>query len=275
MRAASLRAMLERALEARAERSARVRQATGLPDLLARLGRRYAGLARRRGLQLALDVDPALATDLVGPFGSLGRLLQRVIEHAMAHPIRGRVALAVDVVHDAAGRQTVHFTVECMRSPGLDMDRAWGALHGEAEALGGALLLELGESCHLIVALAFIVPPAPPHVDIVALRAMVGGDVALHQVVDALADALAADVGDLAGTLARGDVPAVRHWLHRVSGALGMVEATGLATMGLQLEHDMAVRSLDDMAPGLRRFATDATRALAWLRESLAADPLI
>lgn len=275
MPATSLRSVLTRVLDARAERAAHVGGATSLPDLLERLGRRYAGLAQRRGLGLVLDVDPTLATDLVGPFRSLGAILQRVLEHAMAYPHADRVTLAVDVVHDGAGRQTVHFTVECAMTTDTPALAALDALRNAARALGGTLVLEHGEVCHLIVEIGFIVPPAAPHVDVLALRATLGSPTAMREVIDSLADALAADVGDLEGAMARADTPAVRQWLHRVSGALGMVEATGLAAMGLRLEQDMAMRSLDDMALALDRFAIDATRALAWLRESLSQDPLI
>lgn len=267
--------MLARVLDARAERAAHVDGATCLPDLLERLGRRYAGLAQRRGLRLALEVDPVLSTDLIGPFRTLGEILQRALEHALAHPRGDLVTLAIDVVDDARAHQLVHFTLECAPVQDDTVAAALMALQRKAAAMGGALMLEQDAACHLIIELGFIVPPAPPHVDVIALRSMLGSEAALRQVIDALAEALAADVGDLEGAMARSDVPALRQWLHRVSGALGMVEATGLAAMGLRLEQELATRSPADMALSLNRFAIDATRALSWLRESLAQDPLI
>ncbi|UPG92236.1 Hpt domain-containing protein [Luteibacter aegosomaticola] len=250
--------------------------ATSLPDLLERLGRRYLSQARRRGVQLALDIDPALATDLVGPFRALAELLQQLIALAIENPHGHRVTLFVDVVHDEPGRQTAHFSVDLAAPPAAATD-AFGIsdLRRKAQAVGGTLHEELGDACHLSLELGFIVPPAPPHVDVVALRATLGSDEALHEVIDALGNALAADVGHLERALAQADAAAVRQWLHRVSGALGMAEATGLAAMGLRLEQDMVIRSVDDMALAVRRFAVDATRALAWLREGRLHDPLI
>jgi HPt (histidine-containing phosphotransfer) domain-containing protein len=270
------RGAYDRVLDKRAARVAKVTHATSLPDLLERLGRRYLGRAHRRGLQLALHIDPALATDLVGPFRALGELLQPLIELAIAHPHGDQVTLSVDVVSDEPGRQMAHFSVDLTPAPSRDADApGLPALRHHAQSIGGTLHEEHGDTYHLSLELGFIVPPAPPHVDVVALRATLGSDAALHEVIDALGDALAADVGQLERALAQTDAAAVRQWLHRVSGALGVAEATGLAAMGLRLEQDMEIRSVDDMALAVRRFAVDATRALAWLREGHAHEPLI
>ncbi|HEY4091051.1 MAG TPA: hypothetical protein VGN46_06005 [Luteibacter sp.] len=263
---------MERVLEAHAARAARVGIATSLPDLLERLGRRYLGRAHRRRVRLALDVDPTLATDLVGPIRALGAILQRLLELAIDQPHGELITLRVDVVGDEPGRQTVHFTVDFLADAALEtLDSA----RRMTLSLGGALHVEREDALRAIVELRFLVPPVAPHVDVVALRTTLGSDGALHEVIDALGEALAADVGHLEGALARSDALAVRQWLHRVSGALGMAEATGLAAMGGNLEQEMAVCQLSDMELAVRRFAMDATRALAWLREARTHDPLI
>ncbi len=91
-------------------RGVRIETSNSLPQLLGRVGRRYAQDALARGIRLDFEIDPALAGDLQGPFPALGRALSLLLEHALH--TRGRhVALHVDVVGDDAGTQIVHFTV--------------------------------------------------------------------------------------------------------------------------------------------------------------------
>jgi len=272
------RTTVDRWLDARAARAARITHAAGLPDLLERLGQRYRGRAQRRGLQLALEIDPTLGPDLVGPIRGLGDMLQPLMELAIDHPASDVVTLAIDVVRDEPGRQVAHFSMILKPTDDAATDSfasVIDAIRRRLDTLGGVLAIETADVYRIAIELGFIVPPAAPHVDVVALRTMLGSDAAMREVIDALREALAADVGDLEGALARADAHAVRQWLHRVSGALGMAEATGLSAMGIRLEQDLAVRPLDDMALGIRRFAMDATRALAWLREGRGHEPLI
>jgi HPt (histidine-containing phosphotransfer) domain-containing protein len=278
--AARLRAWIGRVQEARAARIARLNEAASMPELLERLGQRYLARAHRQGLRLALDVDAALETDLIGPYPSLARVLGALIEYAIDHAQGDTVSLHVDVTGDEPGHQTVHFAVDFLpacgtANAGPATPAAWAAAGQMLEAMGGRLHIEHDGSLRAIAELRFHVPPRPPHVDVVSLRHALGSDDALHEVIVALHDALAVDVGHLDDVLARQDAQALRRWLHRVSGALGMAEATGLAALGMRLEHDMGSRSLADMEMPVRRFAMDATRALAWLRESRAETSLI
>jgi methionine-rich copper-binding protein CopC len=277
--ASRVRRWFERREDARAQREACVEDATSLPDLIERLGLRFATKAARYQARVALEVDPAIEDDLVGPFAGLGGVLEALLAHAIEHAA-GDVMLQIDVVGDEPGVQRLHFAVHL---PGtVHTAMAHGALPAACaaacamvERLGGAFHVQCDGGLRAIVELVFIVPPQPPHVDVVALRARLGGERALHEVIVALADALAADVGNLDAMLASGDVHATRRWLHRVAGALGMAEATGLATMGLGLEHALAVQPLAGLELAVRRFAMDAMRALAWLRESRADMPLV
>lgn len=267
-------------LDARAARIARLTEAASMPELLERLGQRYLARAHRQGLHLSLDVDAALETDLIGPYHSLAGVLGALIEHAIDHAQGDTVSLHVDVTGDEPGHQTVHFAVGFLpedgtANTGAATPAAWAAAGQTLEAMGGRLHIEHDDTLRAIAELRFHVPPRPPHVDVVALRHALGNEDALHEVIAALHDALAVDVGHLDDVLARQDAQALRRWLHRVSGALGMAEATGLAALGMRLEHDMDSRSLADMELPVRRFAMDATRALAWLRESRAEAPLI
>jgi HPt (histidine-containing phosphotransfer) domain-containing protein len=277
--ASRVRRWFERREDARAKRDASVQDASSLPDLIERLGLRFAAKAARYEAQVALDVDPALEGDLVGPFAALGGILEALLSHAIEQAA-GDVLLQIDVVGDEPGMQRLHIAVAV---PGMvSTAMAHGALppafataSATVERLGGTFHVQRDGGLRAIAELVFIVPPQPPHVDVVALRARLGGEDALHEVIVALADALAADVGNLDGMLASGDVPATRRWLHRVAGALGMAEATGLATMGLRLEQALAVQPLAGLELAVRRFAMDAMRALAWLRESRADMPLV
>ncbi|UPG92435.1 Hpt domain-containing protein [Luteibacter aegosomatissinici] len=258
-------------LDTRAARAACIIESTSLPDLLERVGTRHAWRARRRGIVLSLDVDPAVEADLVGPFDILGDVLSSLLAHAIDHAPCGEVTLRIDVVGDGPGRQVLHFTTESRAAPA----DAWQALRETLGSIRGRLLVEQDLTCRAIVEVGLIAPPAPPHVDVAALRNTLGSDAALYEVVTALGDALAADVGHLEHALARGDAKALRQWLHRVSGALGMAEATGLAAMGIRLEQEVAAGGLAGMELAVRRFALDATRAQAWLREGHLPDPLI
>lgn len=258
-------------LDARAARRAHVDAATGLPDLLERLGVRYAARARRCGTPLSLDLDPGLETDLIGPVGALGEVLSGLIAHAIDHAPSGPVTLRVDVVADTPGQQVLHFAIDALTTP----PDAWQTLRDRLATIGGTLWEEQHVAYRAIAEVRLIVPPAPPHVDVAALRNTLGSDAAMREVIAALGEALSIDVGHLERALTRGDVPALRQWLHRVSGALGMAEATGLAAMGVRLEQDVAVYQLADMELAVRRFAMDATRALAWLCEGRPPDPLI
>jgi HPt (histidine-containing phosphotransfer) domain-containing protein len=269
--ASTWRAWIDRVLDARAARRAHVDAATGLPDLLERLGVRYAARARRCGTPLSLDLDPGLETDLIGPVGALGEVLSGLIAHAIDHAPSGPVTLRVDVVADTPGQQVLHFAIDALTTP----PDAWQTLRDRLATIGGTLWVEQHVAYRAIAEVRLIVPPAPPHVDVAALRNTLGSDAAMREVIAALGEALSIDVGHLERALTRGDVPALRQWLHRVSGALGMAEATGLAAMGVRLEQDVAVYQLADMELAVRRFAMDATRALAWLCEGRPPDPLI
>ncbi|KJV28070.1 Hpt domain-containing protein [Luteibacter yeojuensis] len=274
--ASRMRRWRERRRDARAQREACLEDTTSLPDLIERLGVRFAAKASRHDVEITLDVDPALEGDLVGPFRSLAAALDVLLAGAIEHA-SGSALLQVDVVDDEPGMQRLHVAVCLPGVPG-----ACGALAPACttartlvERAGGVFHVQGDGGLRAIAELAFIVPPRPPHVDVVALRARLGGERALHEVIVALADALAADVGKLDAMLATGDALAARRWLHRVAGALGMAEATGLAAMGLRLEQALAVQPVADLELAVRRFAMDATRALAWLRESPADMPLV
>ncbi|QWT21507.1 hypothetical protein KPL74_05755 [Bacillus sp. NP157] len=251
-----------------AARRARVDLANNLPDLLERLGRGYAPLARRHGVAIELDVDPALEGDLDGPHARLGEaiavLLVQAIRHG--HDEHGHVALRVDVVRDAPSRQTVHFTV-------VGASEEPHARH-VVQALGGTFHVEPGATPRAIVELEFVVPPRPPHIDIDALRMTLGGDAAMREVVATLDHALTTDLRALDAMLASADALAIQQWLHRVSGALGMAEATTLASTGIRLEHAVATQPLAEVEAQVRRFAADASWALARLRAVAAGDPL-
>lgn len=274
-----MRRWLERRRDARARRDACLGDANSLPDLIARLGLRFAAKAARHGAEVTLDIDPALEGDLVGPFRTLGNVVEPLVAYAIEHGA-GEVMLQVDVVGDEPGMQRLHVAVcapgarlACM--PGEAPGGACATARAAVQRLGGAFHLQCEGELRAIVEMVFLVPPRAPHVDIVALRGRLGSERAMRDVIGALADALAADVGNLDAMLATGDTLAARRWLHRVAGALGMAEATGLATMGLRLEQALAVQPLADLELAVRRFAMDATRALAWLRESRADMPLV
>ncbi|MDY1549914.1 hypothetical protein [Luteibacter sahnii] len=263
-----LEASLTAGMRAYGRHRARIHRATSLPDLLRRVGRRFTPLARRMDVILTLDVDPALAIDLRGPFGAFGAVLERLIAHAMQVTTAKRVSLSVDVVGDDARSQLVHFTVTVFG----DATPADASTFGEAiallEALGGAFYNESDERHrrHLIAELAFSLPPRGVDVDVTALRTTLGGDASLQKLVDALEDALVRDIRSLDALLAEGGVADLQTWLHRVAGVLGMAEATDLARVGLTLEADLDHGRSEWIDNAIRRFGHDAGRVLDTLR---------
>ncbi|UPG84029.1 hypothetical protein L2Y94_11750 [Luteibacter aegosomatis] len=251
------------------ERRARVHRASSLPDLLRRIGRRFSPQARRMDTVLTLDVDPALAADLRGPFGPLGIVLARILDLALHRASEKKISMHVDVVGDDTSSQLVHFTVTVFGDDGPSSDAAMLAdaaplLH----ALGGTLHDETDERRrrHLIVELEFSLPPRSIDIDVAALRKTLGGDEPLQHVVDALEGALKRDIHSLDALLAESGVAELQAWLHRVSGVLGMAEATELARTGLTLEHGLAHGRSEWLDNAVRRFGHDAGRVLDVLR---------
>jgi HPt (histidine-containing phosphotransfer) domain-containing protein len=142
--------------------------------------------------------------------------------------------------------------------------------------LGGALQVEsaLEIGTRVIVELTFYMPRRLPRVDIDALRSTLGGAAALSEVIVALDQALSRDLADLDGLLAKQGSDDLQAWLHRVSGVLGMAEASGLAQVGLHLERELAIRRNDATDAAVRAFGEDAAAVLGLLREHRDSDRL-
>ncbi|WP_125903116.1 hypothetical protein [Luteibacter rhizovicinus] len=259
-----------------ASRVRRRRPLHDLPALLTELGRRYAPLARARGTALELDVDPALAPDLTGAMdeleGVLGCLLERAIEVAAG----GYAALQVDLVGETRTSQTVHLTVADDGDRTTADDTKFLIPAATIERLGGRLQVESAPDVgtRVIVELTFAMRRRLPRVDIDALRSTLGGQAALAEVITALDQALGRDLVALDDLLAKAGIDDLQAWLHRVSGVLGMAEATGLAHAGLMLERDLAAgrHHLTDRA--IREFGDDTGAVLALLREHRDGDRL-
>lgn len=239
-----------------------------LDELLAYLEHRYVGEAQARGTVFRLEVDPALAASLPGPLGVLGEALVGLLDRAIAQ-CSARVALHVDVVGDNARVQIVHFTVADAQHD-ASIDAALIALASAAmRGVGGAVHAERGADAghRVIVELAFERPRPWAQIDVDALRSTLGGDAALREVIVALDAALRRDLADLERLLAEPGANALQAWLHRVSGALGMAEATALSRVGLTLERELEQGRQTHLDTAIRRFADDASQVLAALRE--------
>jgi len=247
-----------------------------LPALLTELGRRYAPLARARGTALELDVDPALAPDLTGAMDELGEVLGCLLERAIEVAAGGYAALQVDLVGETRTSQTVHLTVadDGDRTPPDDTKFLMPA--AVIERLGGRLQVESAPDVgtRVIVELTFAMPRRLPRVDIDALRSTLGGQAALAEVITALDQALGRDLVALDDLLAKAGIDHLQAWLHRVSGVLGMAEATGLAHAGLMLERDLAAGRHDLTDRAIRDFGDDAGAVLGLLREHRDGDRL-
>jgi hypothetical protein len=246
----------------------RVEASTSLPELLTRLCRHYAPVARSRAIRLELEVDPALAANAPGPFVALGRALGLLLERSL-EPGTSHVALQVDVVGDDAGTQIVHFTVADERTTQVPDATRLNEATDIVTALGGVVHQERGVDIgsRVIVELEFELPRLPPRIDVDALRSTLGGEDALREVIAALNLALSSDLAGLETLLGRPGVTHLQAWLHRVSGALGMAEATELSCVGLALERELAHGRSRHLDRAIRRFAEDAARVLAALRE--------
>ncbi|SEV91740.1 hypothetical protein [Luteibacter sp. 329MFSha] len=246
----------------------RLGASASLPELLARLGRHYAAEARARDMRLELEVDPALAPDLEGDFGPLGNALRLLLDRALERRT-WRVALHVDVVGDGSGSQILHFTVADEQTSPVPDDRRLREASAQVAALGGIVHTETGDDIghRAIVELGFDLPRASPHIDVEALRTTLGGDAALREVIVALDHALTRDLADLDALLSRPGADELQAWLHRVSGALGMAEASDLARTGLTLERDLERGRQPNLDRAIRRFAGDAAEVLSMLRE--------
>ena len=254
----------------------RRRPVNDLPALLATLGRRYAPLARADETALELDVDPAVAPDLTGALDELGTVLSGLLERAIDVAAGGYVALQVDLVGETPSSQTVHLTVTDNGPPALTTDPKMLIPKASIERLGGQLQVESGPEVgtRVIVELTFAMPRRLPRVHIDALRSTLGGQAALVEVIAALDLALSRDLADLEGLLAQAGVDHLQAWLHRVSGVLGMAEASELAQVGLLLERDLAAGRGDATDRAVRDFGEDAGAVLALLRDHRDGDRL-
>jgi|GEM_PF-1790337 len=246
----------------------RIEASDSLPQLLGRIGRRYAQDALARGIRLDFEIDPALAGDLQGSFSTLGRALSLLLEHAL-HARGGHVALHVDVVGDDAGTQIVHFTVADEHHPTADDHACLDEVAGMIAAVGGVVHREWDTDIgnRIIVELAFERPRVPPRIDVDALRSTLGGEHALREVIVALDRALSSDLAGLGALLGEPGIVHLQAWLHRVSGALGMAEATELSCVGLALERELEQGRHRYLDQAIIRFADDAGRVLQALRE--------
>jgi HPt (histidine-containing phosphotransfer) domain-containing protein len=242
---------------------ARARTDGSLPLVLARLADHYAA---------ELEVDPALARDLTGPFAALGDVLSLLLDRALACG-SPPVALHVDVVGDDIAGQLVHFTVVdgCIGHD-RDGDRLRTAAAIVA-SIGGVVHAESGADCggRIIVELAFDLPRTPPRIDVNALRSTLGGEAAMREVIIALDRALSSDLAELEILLEHPGSGLLQAWLHRVSGALGMAEASELSRIGLALEHELENGRRAHLDRAIRRFAEDAASVLRVLREEVPA----
>jgi len=246
-----------------------MRRCATLPELLATLARHYAHEAQARGMRLELDIDPALAPDLAGPVVPLGEALRRLLDRAMTRRT-GNVALHVDVVGDDVSSQIVHFTVadDLVADP-RDADERLRMASAAIAPFGGVIHVESGGDIggRAIVEIGFDLPRPAPRIDVAALRDTLGGDAALREVIAALDEALSRDLAGLDALLAAPGTASLGAWLHRVSGALGMAEASELARIGLALERDLQRGRDTQLDRAIRRFARDASHVLATLRE--------
>jgi hypothetical protein len=247
----------------------RPRTVDDLPTLLTHLGRRFAPLARARETALELDVDPAVAPDLTGPIDELGWVLGYLIERAIDVAAGGDVALQVDLVGETRTSQTLHFTVADDGPPTHASDQKFLISAASMARVGGRLEVESGPDAgtRVIVELTFAMPRRPPYVDVDALRSTLGGQAALVNVIAALDQALSHDLAGLDGLLAQTGSDHLQAWLHRVSGVLGMAEASGLAQVGLVLERDLANGRDAAIDRAVRDFGDDAAAVLALLRD--------
>jgi hypothetical protein len=248
---------------------ARIRESRDLPALLSRIGQHYARIAQRQGSQLEIEVDPALAHDLVGPYATLGRVLCLLLDRAFAVPGSVRVALQVDVVGDDPDGQMVHITVA---DTGNALDEQCPCLakaNAMVAALDGVLHIECAadRGTRIIVEITLTLPRVPPRIDIETLRTTLGGTSALREVIAALDRSLSRDLIQLHLLLAQPGTADLQAWLHRVSGALGMAEATDLARMGLHLERRLAEERSPTLDAAIRRFGEDAACVLEVLRK--------
>lgn len=254
----------------------RRRPVDDLPALLADLGRRFAPLARADETLLELDVDPAVAPDLTGALDELGALLGGLLGRAIEVAAGGYVALQVDLVGETPTSQTVHLTVVDDGPPTMSNDPNFLIPAATIERLGGHLQVESGADVgtRVIVELTFAMPRRLPRVDIDALRSTLGGQVALVEVIAALDLALSRDLAHLEGLLAETGVEHLQAWLHRVSGVLGMAEASELAQVGLRLERDLATGRGVAIDGAVRGFGEDAAAVLGLLRDHRGVDRL-
>ncbi len=90
-----------------------------LDDVLARLSGRFAEAARKKGLALAVRLDPRLPLNLVGDHIRLEHILGQLVGNALKFTERGEVEVAVDLV----GRdgRTVRLAF-CVRDTGIGME---------------------------------------------------------------------------------------------------------------------------------------------------------
>ena len=241
-----------------------------LGELLAYLEHRYVDEARARGTVFRLEVDPALAPSLPGPLGALGETLARLLDRAVAQR-SARVALHVDVVGDDARVQIVHFTVAHAPLDASDAPASIALASATMHGVGGTVHAEHGTDAghRVIVELAFELPRPWAQIDVAALRSTLGGDAALREVIVALDGALRRDLADLERLLAEPGTNALQAWLHRVSGALGMAEATALSRVGLSLERELEKGRQPHLDTAIRRFADDARQVLVALHEQV------
>lgn len=264
-----LRAWVRARLDRIALACARIGASRDLPGLLTRIGQHYGRIALRHGSELEIEVDPALAPDLVGPYAALGRVLCLLLDRAFALPGGARIALQVDVVGDDPDGQLVHITVAdngavldercpCVATALAMVTAMDGVLHVECAADRGT---------RIIVEVTLTLPRAAPRIDIETLRDTLGGTPALREVIGALDRSLSRDLIQLHLLLAQPGTVELQAWLHRVSGALGMAEATDLARMGLHLERRLAEERSPTLDAAIRRFGEDAACVLGVLRK--------
>jgi HPt (histidine-containing phosphotransfer) domain-containing protein len=246
----------------------RVRENRDLPALLTRIGQQYARIAQRKGIQLEIEVDPALAHDLVGPYAMLGRVLCLLLDRAFAVPGSVRVALQVDVVGDDSDGQLVHITVADTGNALDEHGSHLATAQAMVDALDGVLHRECAadRGTRIIVEITLTLPRVSPRIDIETLRDTLGGTSALREVIAALDRSLSRDLIQLHLLLAQPGTADLQAWLHRVSGALGMAEATDLARMGLHLERRLAEERSPTLDAAIRRFGEDAACVLQVLR---------
>jgi HPt (histidine-containing phosphotransfer) domain-containing protein len=242
---------------------------TDLPELLTRVSQYYTSIERRRGGALRLELDPALAPDLAGPYAVLGDVLCLLLDRAFAVTDDACVALQVDVVGDTPDGQLVHITVA---DPGETLDDNCPRLDAAARrvaSLDGVLHRECAadRGTRVIIEVTLTLPRHPPRIDIETLRTTLGGTHALREVISALDRSLSRDLAELDVLLGQPGIADLQAWLHRVSGALGMAEATDLARMGLTLERHLAEERDASIDAAIRRFGEDAARALQVLRK--------